>query len=84
MYLLEFGDNVMVDRGFDIGGILLLGCYLNILFFKGIRDQLIVDEVQEIVCIVLVRIYVECVIGCIKNYYILEGILFLSLVYVVD
>lgn len=84
MYLLEFGDNVMVDRGFDIGGILLLGCYLNILFFKGIRDQLIVDEVQEIVCIVLVRIYVERVIGRIKNYYILEGILFLSLVYVVD
>lgn len=33
-------------------------------------------EIEEIMSIVLVRIYVECVIRGIKIYYILDGILF--------
>ena len=84
MHLLEPGDNVMADRGFDIGGILPPGCHLNIPPFKGIRDQLTADEVQETARIASVRIHVERAIGRIKNYHILEGTLPLSLAHVAD
>ena len=43
--LLEAGDNVMADRGFDIDDILPKGCHLNIPPFKGSREQLTGEEV---------------------------------------
>lgn len=82
--LLEPGDNVMADRGFDIADILPRGCYLNIPPFKGTREQLLADEVQETVHIASVRIHVERAIGRIKNYHILDGTLPLSLAHLAD
>lgn len=81
---LEPGDNVMADRGFDIADILPRGCYLNIPPFKGTREQLLADEVQETVHIASVRIHVERAIGRIKNYHILDGTLPLSLAHLAD
>lgn len=82
--LLEPGDNVMADRGFDIRDILPQGCHLNIPPFKGTREQLTADEVQQTVHIASVRIHVERAIGRIKNYHILDGTLPLSLAHITD
>ena len=54
--LLNTGDNVMADRGFDISDILPMGVHLNIPPFKGARKQLTADKVQETVHITSVRI----------------------------
>ena len=77
--LLEAGDNVMADRGFDIKDILPEGVGLNIPPFKGERNQLTALEVEETMSIASVRIHVEREIGRIKNYHILDGVLPLSL-----
>lgn len=77
--LLEDGDNVMADRGFDIQGILPAGVTLNIPPFKGRRDQLTPTETEETARIASVRIHVERAIGRIKNYHILDGVLPLTL-----
>ncbi|XP_078665089.1 LOW QUALITY PROTEIN: uncharacterized protein LOC144907664 [Branchiostoma floridae x Branchiostoma belcheri] len=76
---LEPGDNVMADRGFEIQDILPPGVDLNIPPFKGSRDALTAEEVQETMDIAEVRIHVERAIGRIKNYHILDGIMPLSL-----
>ncbi|XP_065055091.1 uncharacterized protein LOC135683687 [Rhopilema esculentum] len=77
--LLEPGDNVMADRGFDIANILPPGVTLNIPPFKGSRDQLTPAESEETAKIAAVRIHVERAIGRVKNYHILDGVLPLSL-----
>eukprot|EP00794_Sanderia_malayensis_P013327 gene13326-biopygen10629 len=77
--LLEDGDNLMADRGFDIQDILPPGVTLNIPPFKGTRAQLTAKETEETACIASVRIHVERAIGREKNYYILNGVLPLSL-----
>ena len=77
--LLEEGDTVMADRGFDIEDILPSGVSLNIPPFKGTRSQLTSKEVEKTACIASVRIHVERAIGRIKNYHILDGVLSLSL-----
>ena len=77
--LLEPGDNVMADRGFDIADILPVGVTLNIPPFKGSRSQLTPAESEETAQIAAVRIHVERAIGRIKNYHILNGVLPLSL-----
>lgn len=43
--LLDCGDNVMADYGFDIQDILPHGVHLNIPPFKGTRKQLTAEEV---------------------------------------
>jgi len=82
--LLDRGDNVMADRGFDIGDILPPGVTLNLPPFKGNRDQLTAAEVEETTQIAAVRIHVERAIGRIKNYNILDGTLPISLGHVAD
>lgn len=82
--LLEAGDNVMADRGFDIKDILPAGVDLNLPPFKGTRAQLTAKEVEDTARIASVRIHVERAIGRIKNYHILDGVLPLSLAHVAD
>ena len=77
--LLEPGDNVMADRGFDLKEILPSGVTLNIPPFKGRRNQLTPRETEETAQIASVRIHVERAIGRVKNYHILDGTLPLSL-----
>ena len=77
--LLEDGDNLMADRGFDISDILPAGVTLNIPPFKGSRPQLTAQEVEDTARIAAVRIHVERAIGCVKNYHILDGVMPLSL-----
>ena len=45
--LLEPGDNIMADHGYDIADILPPGVHLNIPPFKGQRDQLTAEESEE-------------------------------------
>lgn len=73
--LLDSGDNVMVDRGFDIRDILPAGVMLNMPPFLAGRDQLTAAETEETMTIASVRIHVERAIGLIKTYHILDGCL---------
>ncbi len=77
--LLEPGDNLMADHGFDITDILPIGVTLNIPPFKGTRAQLTPQESEETADIAAVRIHVERVIGRVKNFHILDGVLPLTL-----
>ena len=77
--LLEDGDNLMADRGFDISDILPAGVTLSIPPFKGSRPQLTAQEVEDTARIAAVRIHVERAIGRVKNYHILDGVMPLSL-----
>ena len=45
--LLERGDSVMADRGFDIAKLLPQGTHVNIPPFLGGREQLELDELAE-------------------------------------
>ena len=71
--LLERGDSVMVDRGFDIQDDLTpLGVRLNIPpFLKG-KHQLSPNEMIETRRIASVRIHVERAMEQIKNYHIFD------------
>ena len=73
--LLYSGDNVMVDRGFDIRDILPDGVMLNMPPFLAGRDQLTATETEETMTTASVRIHVERAIGRIKTYHILDGCL---------
>ncbi|XP_033732353.1 uncharacterized protein LOC117321864 [Pecten maximus] len=80
--LLEPGDNLMADRGFDIENILPSGVSLNIPPFLGGRSQFTAEEVDKTMKIASLRIHVEREIGRIKNYHLLDGVLPLSLAHV--
>ena len=54
--LLEKGDNLMADRGFDIVDVMPQGTTLNIPPFKGSRSQLTASETEETKKIAAVRI----------------------------
>jgi hypothetical protein len=73
--MLEEGDSVMADRGFLIEDLLSEnGVELNIPpFLKG-KPQLSADEEITTREIARLRIHVERVIGCIKNYRILKTV----------
>ena len=73
--LLDPGDNVMADRGFDIESIMPTGVSLNIPPFLGGREQLTAEQTEETMTIASVRIHVERAIGRVKNYHILDGTL---------
>ncbi len=78
--LLEPGDNVMADKGFDIQDILApIGVRLNILPFLAKKQQLTAREVGETRRIAALRIHVERAIGRIKSYRIISNIIPLSL-----
>ena len=71
--LIESGDNIMVDRGFDIKEIVPKGVTVNMPPFLAGRDQLPAAETEETMTIASVRIHVERAIGRIKTYHILDG-----------
>ena len=73
--LLEGGDSVMADKGFEIQDLLVpKKVSLNIPPFMRCKDQLDPDEEDETRQIASVRIHVERAIEKIKNYKILKQI----------
>ena len=66
--LLEAGDNVMVDRGFGIAGIVPDGVAVNMPPFLVGREQMTAAETDETMSIASVRIHVERAIGRIKTW----------------
>lgn len=73
--LLDAGDNVMVDRGFDISNIVPDGVTVNMPPFLAGRDQVTAAETEETMSITSVRIHVERATGRMKTYHILDGTL---------
>ena len=73
--LLQPGDNVMVDRGFDISNVVPDGVTVNMPPFLAGREQMTAAETEETMSIASVRIHVERAIGRIKTYHILDGTL---------
>ena len=69
LQLLEHGDSVMADRGFDISEDLPEGVTLNIPPFMNGKDQLSVEEETETRRIASVRIHVERAIERVIEYY---------------
>ena len=65
--LLEPGDSVTVDRGFDIAELIPQGTHVNIHPFLEGREQLDLDELAETRRIAIVRIHVERAIERIKK-----------------
>ena len=73
MDLLEVGDSVMADRGFDIQEELaLLGVRLNIPPFLRGKKQLSSNELVETRRIASLRIHVERAMEQIKNFHIFD------------
>lgn len=78
--LLDAGDRVIADRGFDIQDLLAEKMVaLNIPPFLGDKLQLSARQVEETHRIAAIRIHVERAIGRIKSFRILQGVLPLSL-----
>ena len=83
--LLEPGDSVMADKGFDIVYELMVqGVKLNIPPFVNRSTQLSKKKVITTRKIVSLRIHVERAIGRIKNYRILSNVVPLTLIKSVD
>ncbi len=70
--LLEEGDSVMADKGFDIEGDLPKGVSLNIPPFLRGKEHLTIEEQVETRRIAAVRIHVEGAICRIKTFRILK------------
>ena len=71
--ILEPGDSVMADRGFDIEeNLILRGVSLNIPPFMRGKKQLSENEVVTTRRIASLRIHVERAVGRIKNYHIFD------------
>jgi hypothetical protein len=77
--LLEPGDQVMADRGFDIESDLPSGVTLNIPPFLDGKDQLSLEEELTTRKIASVRVHVERAIARIKNYRILHQVVPITL-----
>lgn len=83
--LIQHGDNVMADRGFDITDELeMRGAYLNRPPFRNGNFQLSSEEVESARRIAEVRIHIERAIQRIKLFHILDGTLPLSFQMVAD
>ena len=83
--LLEPGDNVMADRGFDIQDLLAARhVKLNIPPFPRDRSQLTSSEVTETRRNAELRIHVERAIGRIKSFHILDGFFPITLSHIVN
>ena len=72
--MLENGDSIMADKGFDIASDLPLGVFLNIPPFLRDKENLSLEEETETRRIASVRIHVERAIARIKNFRILSTI----------
>jgi len=75
--LLEPGDSIMADKGFDIASLLKdYGCTLNILPKRvSSKKQMSRKQVEETRRIASVRIHVERKMEQIKNFRILQGVI---------
>ena len=83
--LLEHGDSIMADRGFDIMDDLApRGVKLNIPPFLRGKSQLDQRELIETRRIASLRIHVERCMERIKNFHIFDGVMPLSLIDVAD
>ena len=71
--LLQAGDNVMVDRGFDISIIVPAGVRVNMPPFLAGCDQMAAAETEETMNIASVRIHVKHAVGPIKVTVYLQG-----------
>ena len=77
----EYGDLVLADRGFNISDELAIcGAHLSIPAFTKGRDQLSSCEIEKTRQLANVRIHVERVIGQLKNFKILQGVLPIKLI----
>ena len=77
--LLEEGDQIMADRGFDIADDLPAGVTLNIPAFLSGDEQLTVKDEIATRRIASVRVHVERAISRIKNYRILHQVVPLTM-----
>ena len=77
--LLEPGDDLMADRGFEIDDYLPQGVTLNIPPFLEGAPQLTLEKELETRRIASVRVHVERAINRIKNYRILQTVFQLSM-----
>ncbi len=66
--MVESGDSIMADKGFDIESSLPNGVSLNIPAFLRGKDHLDIEEEQETRKIASVRIHVERAIARIKTF----------------
>ncbi|XP_062596240.1 uncharacterized protein LOC134257661 [Saccostrea cucullata] len=83
--LIELGDNVMADRGFEIDAELIKrGASLNIPPFRNGNFQLSSEQVETTHRIAEVRIHIERAIQRIKTFHILDRTMPLSLHIVAD
>ena len=77
--LLQAGDSIMADRGFDLDSDLPPGVSLNIPAFMNGKDQLEIFDETETRRIASVRIHVERAIARIKSFRILKTVLPISM-----
>lgn len=83
--LLEEGDSVMADRGFDIEeDLLLIGVKLNIPPFLRGKSQLSEEELVQTRRIASLRIHVERAMERIKNFHIFDKCIPVSLTDIAD
>ena len=83
--LLEAGDSVMADKGFDIAEYLIpLGVRLNIPPFLRAKDQFSHKELVENRRIASLRIHVERAMERIKNFHIFDRVLPATMTGIVD
>ena len=83
--LLERGDSVMADRGFDIiEDLAPIGVRLNIPPFLRGKSQLDSKELTETRRIASLRIHVERCMERLKNYHIFDGVMPLTLMDIAD
>jgi len=74
--LLESGDSVMADKGFDIQHLLSrLGVRLNIPPFRQGDQQFTPDDIMKTKKIAAVRIHVERAINRMKQYALVGGVI---------
>lgn len=72
--LLECGDTIMADRGFNIDDILPQGVLLNVPPMLNETGQLTANERATTRRIALLRIHVEHAMEQIKNFHLLHGL----------